>query len=280
MDYPDFEIVVVDNGSGDGSVEYLNTRFGNAIHMVANGKNLGYADGFNAGIDYAMKRNPDYIFILNNDTKIDSKALTELVKTAESDPSIGFVSGKVYHFDRPGIIQTVGKLTDRVTLVGAHVGADEPDRGQHDEIRDYEFIDDVFLLVRREVIEKVGGYDSHFFLYFEETDWCARVRRAGYRIVYTPWAKIWHKGSMSTGGGQNPINIFWNSRNRYLFIKRNGTPGQWRSFLFKNFFYQIPATTVARLLKARFSLLTALLRGNLSGLVWVLRNMDNHKEAG
>jgi len=279
MSYQNFDIVVVDNGSEDASIDYLNEKFGHRIHIVANEKNLGYADGFNSGINYAMKQGAEYLFILNNDTRVHREALSELVKNAESDPKIGFVSGKVYHYNRPNVIQTVGKLSDTVTLVGAHVGANEMDEGQHDEIRDYEFIDDVFLLVRREVIEKVGGYDSNFFLYFEEADWCVRVRRAGYRIVYTPHAKIWHKGSMSTGGGTNPINVFWISRNRYLFIKRNGTTKQWRLFLVKNFFYLIPMSMFVRALTAKFPLFIALLKGNLSGLIWVLKNNDKTKEA-
>ncbi|MCK4614324.1 MAG: glycosyltransferase family 2 protein [Thermoplasmata archaeon] len=278
MNYPNFEIVVVDNGSEDGSVDHLKEKLGDKIHIVANGKNLGYADGFNSGINYVMEREANYILILNNDTKIDKNALTELVKTAESDPKIGFVSGKVYHFNKPNVIQTVGKLTDPITLVGAHVGANEMDEGQYDEIRDYDFIDDVFLLVRWEVIEKVGGYDSNFFLYFEETDWCARVRRAGYRIVFAPAAKIWHKGSMSSGGGTNPVNTFWLARNRYPFIGRNGSPKQWNHFLLKNFFYQIPMTVFVRAVKGKFNILVSYIKGNLSGLIWVLRNKEQ-KEA-
>ena len=130
MSYQNFDIVVVDNGSEDASIDYLNEKFGHRIHIVANEKNLGYADGFNSGINYAMKQGAEYLFILNNDTRVHREALSELVKNAESDPKIGFVSGKVYHYNRPNVIQTVGKLSDTVTLVGAHVGANEMDEGQ------------------------------------------------------------------------------------------------------------------------------------------------------
>jgi len=279
MTYPNYEVIVVDNGSGDGSVQYLKKKFKKKISIIACEKNLGYSKGFNSGIRYAMRRGAEYLLILNNDTVIHKDALTELVSIAESDPKIGFVSGKVYHYEKPNVLQTIGKKRHPIYIVKGHVGANELDEGQYDTITDYEFIDDVFLLVRKKVVEQTKGYDENFFLYFEETDWCARVRRAGYRIVYTPYAKIWHKGSMSTGGGMNPTNIFWISRNRYLFIKRNGTTKQWRLFLLKNFFYLIPRSIFVRVLKAKFSLFVALLKGNLSGLIWVLKNNEKIKEA-
>lgn len=274
MTYPNFEVVVVDNGSEDGSVEYLKEKFGDKIHIVANEKNLGYSEGFNSGINYGMERGAHYFLIVNNDTKIDKEALTELVRVAETDPKIGFVSGKVYFYDRPEVIQTVGKRSHPITLVGPHVGAGEVDKGQYDEIKEYEFIDDVFLLVRREVVEKIGGYDKIFFLYWEETDWCARLRKAGYKILYTPHAKIWHKGSLSSGGGMNPLNTFWITRNRYIFIKRHGNLKQWRYFLLWNYFYNIPRTLAVRVLKGKFSLAFSFIKGNLAGLSWVLKNKE------
>ena len=272
MIYPNFEIVVVDNGSTDDSIRYLKEIFGDTIHIVQNGENLGYSKGFNAGITYAMDKNPDYLFILNNDTKVDPKALTELVKAAETDASIGFVSGKVYQYDNPKVLQTVGKLTNSITLVGSHIGANEEDIGQYNDIKEYTFIDDVFLLVRKEVIEKVGGYDSNFFLYLEETDWCVRVRKAGFKIIYTPGAKIWHKGSMSSGGGMNPINTYWLTRNKYLFMWRNATSQQWRNFMLRNNLINLPMSTINRIIKGQNKRFIALLKGNLSGIIWVLKN--------
>ncbi len=278
MSYPNFEIVAIDNGSEDGSVAFLKQEFGDDIHIVANEKNLGYAEGFNSGINYAMEKGADYLFILNNDTKIDPEALTELVTVARRDETIGFVSGKVYYYDDTDVLQTVGKRTDPVTIVGPHVGEGETDTGQYEEEKDYEFMDDIYLLVRRVVVETVGIYSPEFFLYFEETDWCARVRRAGYRIVYTPKAKIWHKGSLSSGGGTNPVNTYWNARNRYVFIWRNGTKKQRKDFLLRNFFITIPRTVVVRLARFKFKLLSAFIKGNCSGLMWVLKKGKKVRE--
>ena len=155
MSYPNFEVVVIDNGSEDGSVDHFKEKFGTRVHIVVNERNLGYSEGFNTGIYYAMKMGARYFLIINNDTRIDKNALTELVKAAESDLLIGFVSGKVYFYDEPNVLQTVGRLTHPITLLGPHVGANEVDVGQYDEIRNYDFIDDVFLLIRREVVEKI-----------------------------------------------------------------------------------------------------------------------------
>jgi len=275
LHYDNYEIVVVDNGSTDGSVEALRDRFPN-ITLVENGRNLGYSEGFNSGIEKSMGMGAEYILILNNDTVIAPDALTELVTVAQTDETIGFVSGKVYHFDHPNILQTAGKISHPRSLVGPHIGASEVDTGQYDETKDFEFLDDVFLLVRREVIQKVGGYAKEFFLYYEETDWCARVRQSGFRIVFAPKARIWHKGSMSTGGGTNSVNTFWNSRNRYLFMYRNGTTQQWYYFLFTNWFYVLPVSILAKLSKGKIEIIYSLLVGNFSGLVWVIRNMNNN----
>lgn len=271
LEYPELEIIVVDNGSSDGTPEAVKSRFPD-ITVIENGENLGYSEGFNRGIDRAMERGAEYLMILNNDTRIDPKAVNELVEVAQSDDSIGFVSGKVYSFDEPNRLQTVGNFTHRWDLVGGHVGMNEMDEGQYDRVMDYEFMDDVFWLVRREVIEKVGMYDPEFFLYFENTDWCARVRGAGFRIVYAPKARLWHKGSMSSGGGTNPVNTFWMARNRYPFMWRNATSLQKLRFIMSQFFIVIPSTMLARLVSCKIELISPFLRGHLEGLKSIIKN--------
>jgi len=269
--YPKLEIIVVDNGSSDGTPEAVRARFPD-VTVIENGKNLGYSKGFNRGIDHAMGRGAEYLLILNNDTRIDPLAVDELVEVAKSDDKIGFVTGKVYSFDEPQRLQTVGNHNHPWNLVGGHVGMNEMDEGQYDEIMDYDFIDDVFWLVRREVVEKVGMYDPEFFLYFENTDWCARARRAGFRLVYTPMAKLWHKGSMSSGGGTNPVNTFWMARNRYPFMWRNGSASQRFRFIFEQFFRSIPLTVIARVITGKMTLILPFLKGQLDGLKSILKN--------
>lgn len=113
------------------SVEALRNLFPDIV-VLANSKNLGYAEGFNTGIRYAYEKGADYFFILNNDTVIDKNALSALVSVAQIDDKIGFVSGKVFWYDRRNTLQTVGKQSHPITLVGEHVGAGEEDNGMYD----------------------------------------------------------------------------------------------------------------------------------------------------
>jgi len=274
LNYPNYDIVVVDNGSTDGSVSTLRAQYPD-ITIIENGRNLGYAEGFNTGLRYATQQKADYSLILNNDTVIDPSALAELVRVAERDPRIGFVSGKVYFYDEPNRLQTVGRLSHPVLLVYGQLGSGEEDQGQYDEVRECDFIDDVFLLVRQAVFEEVGGYDPTFFLMYEETDWCARVRRAGFKIAYAPSAKIWHKGHLGASSGRSPIHQFYLSRNSIPFVRRNGSRAQFRRFLLTYLFSYKPnyAPRIAwRLLRrGYYRLALAHLRGVGSGLVWLCR---------
>jgi len=144
-----------------------------------------------------------------------------LVEVAETDPKIGFVTGKVYFNGTENLLQTAGKKDRWWKATVVNVGQNEIDHGQYEQQCDYEYLDDVFWLVKRDVYERVGGYDPEFFLYWEETDWCARARAKGFRLVYTPKARIWHKGSLSTGGGSNPTKSYHIRRNGILFYWRH-----------------------------------------------------------
>ena len=168
MNYSNFDVVMVDNASSDNSVAYVREKFPK-VKLIQNSENLGYSVGFNIGLSYSMKKGYEYSLVMNNDTEIDKNALHELVKTAEKDNKIGFTTGKVYYFYQPNTLQTVGRESCNKKLAGNLIGDGEVDNGQYDKIVDYEFVDDIFLLVRNEVLANVCGYDPDFFLQFEET---------------------------------------------------------------------------------------------------------------
>ena len=220
-------------------------------------------------MEFASNAGVDYFLILNNDTIIDAEALTELCKTAETHEDVGFVTGKVYYYQDPTKLQTAGRLNDSLRLSGNLIGFREYDVGQYDFERDFDFVDDVFLLVKREVYEKVGGYDKNFFLYWEETDWCARVRRAGFRILYTPKAKIWHKGNLTTTDGIAPSAFFFLTRNQIPFMWRNANLDQFVKFSFNLLWKECPIK-VARYVKHKsYNYASAYLRGIISGYLWI-----------
>lgn len=275
LDYSNFDIVVVDNGSTDKSVPALRAQYSD-VTIIENGQNLGYAEGFNTGMRYAAQQQADYFLIVNNDTVIDPGALRALVSVAERDPQTGFVSGKVYFYSEPNRFQTVGKGSHPVLIVSGLLGHGELDEGQYNEVRECDFVDDVFLLVRKTVFEEVGGYDPTFFLMYEETDWCARVRRAGFKIMYTPDARIWHKGNLNETTGRSTIHQFYLARNQIPFVRRNASPQRFRRFLLALLFSPAPPYVPRqswRFLKGgQFRLLMAYLRGIGSGLLWLWQN--------
>ena len=139
MEYPNFEVIMVDNGSTDGSVEFVRHKYPQ-VYIIETGSNLGYSGGFNIGLDYAFnKKEAEYVLVINNDVKVDKKVISELVKVAEENEKIGFVTGKVYYFDSPDVLQTVGKKEDPVRWSGGHIGNREFDSGQYDQVKELFF---------------------------------------------------------------------------------------------------------------------------------------------
>jgi len=220
MHYPNFEVVVVDNGSTDGSVEFMKKKFPQ-VHVVETFRNLGYAGGFNTGLEFAAARGAEYFLIMNNDTVIDAEALAALVETAMSQPKAGFVTGKIYYYDHPNILQTVGKKEDPIRWSGDHIGSGEKDIGQYETVKERHFLDDVMTLVDRKMYDEIGGYDPQFFLQSEEFDWQVRALKRGWKFYYTPKAKLWHRVSMSMGGFGNPIGRYFDTRSQMVVIARH-----------------------------------------------------------
>lgn len=271
-DYPNYKVVVIDNGSTDGSAEVLRNKFGNQIIVIENGANLGYARGFNVGLKFGFKENnADYCLVMNNDTIIDPKAIIELVKVAESYEETGFVTGKVYYYDRPKVLQTVGKKVDPVRWSGGHIGNREEDRGQHDEICERYFADDIFTLVSRDLYYETEGYNPLFFLQGEEYDWQARAKKLGYKIMYTPYAKLWHKESW-TLGKESAKKAYYDARNPMLVILLHKSPSFFKRYFWLHFRKDVLKSSLVSLKKGRISIAIAKWRGFLSGIGWGFRN--------
>ncbi|MBP7508830.1 MAG: glycosyltransferase [Prolixibacteraceae bacterium] len=160
--YSKFQIVVIDNGSTDGTKEYIESSFPQ-VKVLRTDINLKYSGGLNFGLKYAFdQQKSDYVLITNNDVVADKYIIQSLVDTAKSDVNAGFVIGKVYFHDKPDTFQTVGKKNDPVLWNGGHIGKGEKDTGQYDQISERDWCDDIFWLVKRELYEKTGGYDTEF----------------------------------------------------------------------------------------------------------------------
>ncbi len=235
LTYPNFGIVVVDNGSTDGSVGLITSHYP-SVGLIRNPENLGYARGFNRGLEQAASLDADYFLIMNNDTVIDPHALTALVQCAQSAPAAGFVTGKVYYHDHPTVLQTVGKKQNAATCQTSAIGTGENDHGQYDEAKERDFVDDIFVLVDRRLYKDVGGYDPQFYLQAEEYDWQLRAKKQGWRCYYTPGAKIYHRVSMSMGGAGSPVGRYFDTRSTMVAIYRHAALRQFLRYYVLTFF--------------------------------------------
>lgn len=214
-------VILLDNHSTDGSVEAIRQQYPE-VQIVAIEENLGYGGNNNVGIQLAVAQGADWVFVLNEDTMVDADCLTRLVETGEQDAATGIVGPLVYHYDEPGIIQSGGGLLGRY-WESIHVAQDEPDHGQLPAVHTVEWISGCALMVRRAVIEQVGVMDVRFFYYWDETEWCLRARKAGWRVVHVPAAKIWHKG-VQRNYTPKPSVLYYCTRNRLLMLKEHHAP--------------------------------------------------------
>jgi GT2 family glycosyltransferase len=270
-DYQNFSVCVVDNGSDDNTKEYVNQKYPE-VHLLRLEKNLGYSGGFNEGMKYAFgEMDSDYVLITNNDVRADEKVISSLVETAENTEDAGFVTGKVYYYDNADILQTVGKIEHPLLWNGGHIGNGEKDEGQYDEVKERYFADDIFTLVKKSLFEKIGGYDTLFQFQCEEYDWQARAKVAGFRIYYTPKAKIWHKDSM-TIGKVSAFKAYYDARNPLLVILKHKPADFFRKFFWRQFKTGTIKASLIYLKQFKFNISLKIWQGFFSALIWGVKN--------
>ena len=222
LTYPNYEILLVDNGSTDNSCARFREKYPE-ITLIENGKNLGFAEGNNCGIAIAQERGAEYILLLNNDTVVHPALLDAFYNAAAAHPQAGVFGAKIYYYDEPATIWYAGGEVDLHSLRCYHIGCLESDlEGKRNSITPTSYACGCALFIKAEVIQKVGLMELKFFLLWEEIDWCWRIRKAGYDCLFVPEAKVWHKISASfEGGNHGPQWEYFNARNRLLFFERN-----------------------------------------------------------
>lgn len=203
------ELIVVDNGSADGSLEWLRTNCGRYEILVELGRNLGFAAGANAGIRVA---HGEFIALLNNDAVPDCEWLEHLVHPM-ADPAVGMVASKIYFYDRRNVIDKVGHLLYPDGLNRGR-GAGDVDSGQFDNEEEIFFPDGCAAIYRKSMLEDIGLFDEQFFAYGDDAELGLRARWRDWRCRYAPGAKVYHRHSSSLGK-YSPTKAFLVERNRF-----------------------------------------------------------------
>lgn len=231
VNYPNFEIIVVDNGSKNGDEARIQEFCLKAkiyrvlpklyakedkIKAIFNKENLGFAGGNNVGIKYALENGADYVMLLNNDAIVAPDFLTELVNVGESDSRFGILGSRIYEYGTEAIAFDGGKVNKWLTK-GEHKAVEI----KLQQLREVDYITGAAMLIKREVIKKIGLMREEYFLYYEDVDWCLRARKAGYKCILVPASRIWHKISATNKEG-SPSYIYYHTRNGLMLAKFNG----------------------------------------------------------
>jgi GT2 family glycosyltransferase len=211
--YQDYEIIIVDNGSTDNSVNYLNEKYSSKAKIIALNKNKGFAGGCNEGIKVARG---DYICLLNNDAIVDKNWLGELISAAELAPDIGMCASKILNYYNREEFDTLGHLIYPDGLNRGR-GKFEKDINQYDKMEEAFFPSGAAALYRKDMLNEIGLFDEDFFAYGDDTDIGLRARLAGWKCVYVPSAIAYHKSSASSHP-YSPWKIYLVERNRILIL--------------------------------------------------------------
>jgi len=256
--YPNIEIIVVDNNSPTGKpTEEIRQKFP-SVKFIFSDKNLGFAGGNNVGMREAIG---EYYFLLNNDTLLFPDFLEPIIEFMQLHPDAGIASPKVLYPDGK-TIQFAGAIgISPFTGRGKRLGLNEEDHGQFDMNYKTDLGHGAALIIPKKTVDIVGLMPEVYFLYYEEHDWTEQIKRAGFYMYYIGNSKIIHKESMSTGGDESPLKVFYMTRNRILFMRRNSS---FLSFLVGITFFiftSIPKHCIKFLMKGKLLLLNAYFRG-------------------
>lgn len=226
LQYKDYRIIVVDNKSTDESLQKLKELDAKGtIKLLQADENNGFSAGSNIGIQFALDSlQADFIWLLNNDTVVTQNSLTQLMKGFEGNCNIGVTTAKTYYWSNKSMIWYAGGAINSKTSRTEHWHYDEIDQDTLGSEKNVPvtFVSGCCMLIKKNVIEKIGYLDEDYFLYEEDCDYCLRITAAGYTLVYCPDAVIYHKVSASTGKASGIVQ-FYSVRNKMWLIKKNFT---------------------------------------------------------
>lgn len=272
QDFLDYELIVVDNGSSV-DLRKLLAHANERVQIIRSPRNLGFAGGNNLGIRYASG---DYLFFVNNDTEVPKGTIRRLVSSLELMPQFAIVSPLIFYFHDRRLAQYSGYTPiNYITGRNRALGYKEEVKLK-DTVTDTPYSHGAAMMVRRSAIDLAGQMPENYFLYYEELDWCEKIKEQGFKIAVDHGCYILHKESVSTGPA-SPLKTYFQTRNRILFIRRNQSILSRKiAFYCYMLFLAIPKNIMLMLLKGKWLHAEAL----VAGLVWNFRNNKNSTRIG
>lgn len=265
LDYPKdkYEVIMVDEGSTDGSVEYVKNNFP-WIRIIRANSRLGFPRGNNLGISQA---HGEYVVLLNNDTEVDRDWLGELVKVAESDAKIGVCTSKLLMFTDRSIINSAGGEVHYLGFswpraVGTRNG------GLFEQVEETPLASGCSLLIRRSVIEEIGELDDSYHLYVDDVDYTWRVRLAGYKALYVPTSVVYHKYAAT-------VKQELSENKKFYFLERNRLATLMKNYSAKSILILLPMLLIVELGLLLYFLRSGKSAWKIRGYLWIARNLKN-----
>lgn len=264
--FDSYEVILIDNGSKDGSVDILRQlepEYPDLIFVI-NQKNLGFAGGNNIGINLSKG---DAILLLNNDTVVKEDFLDGLMQQASLLPEAGVLCPKIYFYDRPDTIWFAGGYIDW-KYDGTHIGYGKKDNSSYNSPLTCEYVTGCAMLIKREVIKKIGLLDESFFAYQEDVDFCIRARKGGYKCMYIPSPNVWHKAGATSKKQErmSPFHRYLGTRNKLALVRKNFGIFRLVDALFRELFIVTPVYIILYASRGHFDLIPAQLQGMIDGL--------------
>ena len=260
LTYKNYELLVCDMGSTVDPTEEINSKkFPNTI-VLRSDVNLGCAGGRNWGVRQAKG---DYVFLVDNDTIVTPNLIEVLLEPFFKNSDVVVSCPKIRFYHNPDVIQYAGfNPINPYTGRNSAVGSNQVDKGQHDEPNFTFSSHGCASMIKKEIFNKVGYFPEKFFFYYEEMDWSARIKKAGYKIYYQPKGLIFHKQSM-TLGLQSPKKLYYMTRNRILYMRRNVPLSQFLVFICFFTFVSLPKAIFTHLIKGQYQHLKSFVKGVL-----------------
>lgn len=222
--YTRFLIVLINNCSDWNEIRLIEEKFPNS-RIIRSEINMGFSAGYNLAIKYVLQSGISYLMIHNFDIKLHPDCISKLMQVLKGDTSIGAVGPILFYSDEPNKVQMYGGSIDIATGIGKHDYNGVTDLKNLPPIRDAQYLDGGTMLIRADVLRKVGGFDEKLFMYYEDSDLCVRIQRAGYRTVVVRDAWAWHYHRKNKGNFSPPYEIYYITRNRFYFICKHAGGG-------------------------------------------------------